>query len=1442
MATAVLPAAGTAAAATSPTAPPASASVTASAPASAQPAQGAPKPAPKPAPTPSAAKTSPAPKSSQAPRTAPRPAPADAAPCTGPLTFGTPFACAAVQAGQSQTYTVTTTVAADHLRILLSGDLAVIGKLTVPGSDPAADPLCGFSTMGGLADCAVPTAGSYDLTVQSQWYAGAYTVAVDSAVSGACNQLAAADFSTARAELTSTLAAGSTGDCYRFTQPKGSRLLLAARDITSNLQVRTSLVDAAGQPGCEGGATSGECVLTGTAPYTWRGYSGGATAGTYGFRLTRLSDPDGCASLAVAPFGDPGTAVTSGTLAPSEFTCRIVHAEPGLHDIRLRPDNGGNDLPWTVYAKDGTKVCATAYPAAPCSVPATGDYALFVHGAGWETQSFKLSVVNLSGTAGCAPAVGTGFAAPTLTGTVVSKLELDCQDIDAAPGERIITPSQGLFSIVTDRTGAAICTVDYSQDGCVLPGSGPYRLLSTRGSSWGDPSKYPFDWRMQILRLSHPADCPTLAAQPFGTAADTGTTRCRTVTAAAAGALLVTGFGPGDQGTPVSLPVGLYDADGKRVCSPYQTGCDVPAAGTYTMMLGTADRVVEGTTHAQFLTPTETRGCVATGDSGFAAGPVTGAIAALGQVNCLTLPTPSGAALEIYTTPGGDPLPAGQVLDATGAVQCSNPYAYAQTDCRLTGQAPFRLLLDRGAATGGYAVTIGRVDTSSGCDAFPQTSYQDTTGTAVALTKGHPVRCLAVPAGQHSVAEQFDYDIVPAPTGPLKTLPATIRVFGSDGKLACEGGYNLSTAVCRLDQAKAYTALLVGDGTDQGYRMVRRDLSASAPCGSPVSTTVGGTPVRGQLTSSLSAACTKVTAQPTDRFRFTSKYTDGAVLMVVTDADGKTLCTSGLYTAYCDVTGSTSYQAIMSVSDYKGTAIAYQLDTWRIGGADGVPPECRVIAADKNGFGPLTGTLTLDHPATCLTVPVKQQPYAGTIRISGAYAGTSTAVPRAQMINSAGTDYCVQYQSTDGYFTDCNPPGTPDKSDILLLSLRPGAAKTDYSVSVGCPTDRLCGLPDAEADPGTAFSPLTPSRLLDTRIGVGRPGTAPVPAGGTVALQVTGQGGVPKDGVRSVVLNVTVADPKAGGYLTAWPSGTARPTASSLNWTAGQVVPNLVTVPVGADGKVTLYNGSSGTSQFVADVLGYYGQLLPGSAFTPVGPQRVLDTRIGLGRPGNQPVGAGQSVVLKVAGAGGVPAAGASAVALNVTVTDTRGPGYLTAWPSGSARPVASNLNWVAGQTVPNMVVVPIGPDGTVSLYNGSPGTSQLVADVAGYYAGGSGGSLYRSAGPVRVMDTRLGQGAPAGAVPSHGTVVLDLNGTAGSAKPKAVVLNVTVTGPTDWGYLTAWPSGGSRPTASNLNWVKGQTIANQVVVPVGADGRVAFYNGGAGSVQVVIDRIGFIG
>jgi len=391
-------------------------------------------------------------------------------------------------------------------------------------------------------------------------------------------------------------------------------------------------------------------------------------------------------------------------------------------------------------------------------------------------------------------------------------------------------------------------------------------------------------------------------------------------------------------------------------------------------------------------------------------------------------------------------------------------------------------------------------------------------------------------------------------------------------------------------------------------------------------------------------------------------------------------------------------------------------------------------------------------------------------------------------------------------------------------------------------------LRDDQAPPAAGtFRAVEPSRLLDTRIGTGAPAGV-IPPGGSLDLQVTGQGGVPASGVSAVVLNVTVTQPTSDGNIVVFPAGSAVPLASNLNFVAGQTIPNLVTAKVGTDGKVTLRNNSAaGSVHLVADLAGYYvaGTATLAGTFTPLTPARLLDTRSGNGAPAAA-VGPGAAIDLQVTGRGGVPATGVGVVVLNVTVTRPSTDGNIQAYPGGTPGTETSSLNFVPGQTIPNMVTVKVGTAGTVTLKNNSAGTVHLVADVAGYYLTGRGvvpGSFSPLERPTRVLDTRNGTGGPVGPIPAGGVTTVPLSQLpVVVSAPAAVVMNVTVTQPTWDGSVVAFPAGATPPLASNVNFVAGQTIPNLVIVKAADQtGLVSLKNNAIqGTVHLVVDVAGY--
>ncbi len=261
------------------------------------------------------------------------------------------------------------------------------------------------------------------------------------------------------------------------------------------------------------------------------------------------------------------------------------------------------------------------------------------------------------------------------------------------------------------------------------------------------------------------------------------------------------------------------------------------------------------------------------------------------------------------------------------------------------------------------------------------------------------------------------------------------------------------------------------------------------------------------------------------------------------------------------------------------------------------------------------------------------------------------------------------------------------------------------------------------ATPATAgtglYNGVGPTRICDTRAGTGSANQCTGHTMGpdsTLPVQVAGLAGVPSN-ATAVALSVTVTNTAgAGGYLTVFPGGTP-PTASNLDWAPGETVANLVVTPLNSGGGVTLYN-YAGTADVIVDVLGYYTAAGgSGAQFTPLAePTRICDTRDS--GPANQCTGhtmpGNSTMTVQVTGLAGVPA-GAKAVVINVTATNTTGGGYLTVYPSG-ARPLASNLNWAAGTTVPNLVIATLSSGGGITIYN-SAGSTDIVIDVLGYYS-----------------------------------------------------------------------------------------------------------------------------
>ena len=280
----------------------------------------------------------------------------------------------------------------------------------------------------------------------------------------------------------------------------------------------------------------------------------------------------------------------------------------------------------------------------------------------------------------------------------------------------------------------------------------------------------------------------------------------------------------------------------------------------------------------------------------------------------------------------------------------------------------------------------------------------------------------------------------------------------------------------------------------------------------------------------------------------------------------------------------------------------------------------------------------------------------------------------------------------------------------------------------------------------SGLNAVTPIRVFDTRSGIGGVPVAKVGAldgrGTSLEVSVLSAIGQSAGAVSAVSLNVTATATSAskyGGYVTVYPCGSAPPNSSNLNFVSNQTVPNAVIVPVSATGTVCFY--VYGEANLIADINGWFAG---GPGFSSLSPKRIFDTRSGIGGVPMARVGkldgSGKELKVQIAGTNGVPPLGASAVLLNVTVDATTASaygGYVTAYPCDATPPNSSNLNFVSGQTIANMVVAPLSANGEVCFY--VYGEAHVLADITGWLSWGA--TVYTAMTPVRFSDTRSGLG-----------------------------------------------------------------------------------------------------
>ena len=523
--------------------------------------------------------------------------------------------------------------------------------------------------------------------------------------------------------------------------------------------------------------------------------------------------------------------------------------------------------------------------------------------------------------------------------------------------------------------------------------------------------------------------------------------------------------------------------------------------------------------------------------------------------------------------------------------------------------------------------------------------------------------------------------------------------------------------------------------------------------------------------------------------------------------------------------GSTSY--VVPITPPNSTAVAAGITGYSVGVPGMMPSGTgidrgKVFSPDGDGIHdtlPLSWTDTTAFDDVVLTIYRENETVAGTIDLGARAAG-----PQSYTWNGA----------VDGSTT------LPDGQYMIQVSGTAGGA-TYYAPSAAPFGSWQMGQLGVVIDttPSGTYYPLAPVRILDTRIGLGLTGA--FASGKARELSIAGVvPGVPANAM-AVTGNLTVTQATVAGFVRLGSSISG--TSSTINFKRGDNRANGVTLGLAADGSLSgIYSSSTGkgTVQLVFDLTGYFVGGAKGATFVPTTPTRIVDSRVKEGIAA--PLATGKVATFGVVGLAGVPS-NAIAVTGNATVTGQTGAGYITVAPTiaSGAPPGSSSLNFPLRDNRANNVTVPLANGQLQVEYVGKKKTTvQFIFDVTGYFVPGLSGATFVPLTPGRVVDSRTALGFK-GPLGTGSTASFAVSGQA-SVHPIAVAVvgNLTVTGQTSKGWLSAAP--GPASSTSTLNFPVGDNRANGFVCVLGPGGSLAVTFGGTrgSTTQVVVDILGY--
>jgi hypothetical protein len=1222
--------------------------------------------------------------------------------CSGLIQADTVYPCTTPSAGGTDTFTLSLTSTSDLLlfQILGSGGYQLNFTLTAPGGATVS---CQQPAYYEMPQCPTSQAGTYTLQVQNG--GSPYTLAYRALLSD--TSCTVADPSFAAPALTSSFSAGSVGTCYTLGLTAGQ--ILHVNSTAANQDLLVTIFDSTGAQVCVD--DQGDCPLTGTGPYRVQANAVYADAVTYDLELNNISNPQGCLQAPQLIYGAaPDTS--------SGDRCRtLTVAAAGQYQVyAVNPQDG--TVASTLYQSDGTIACTSTYSTTgPTCQLTAGSYDLIADPYPAYPAQVGAVFIAADESRGCKNTGDSDFASGPATGTFTGTGEEICLTLPPAAGpavyvlNELATGGTSPQLEVVDATGAQICQSNgYLFTDCVLTGTAPFRIILSGQSGGGG-------YNVVAQGSTATAGCAQWPQSGFG--GSWGATVKLTPTAAAA---------------CLSIPAAQHSTGEMIDYSNIQN-------------------VVDGSIWV--FDPAGTNICI-------------------------------GASTAICSYTAGT--------------------SYTALMMSSTGQSDTYHLVRRD------------VSSSASCSA-PTSTVPGGASTTVQLTSDLDTHCLRVTG---PTTDKFSFDIrAQAPN----SAGAVLQVTNASGGLVC-GRYS---GFCHATGSTSYQLIVTALGY-QGIAitahvdawLVATASGFTSPCGThQLSGAAGWAPIQVKMSEGAVGYCAVLTVQANQETTIYSPSSTatgvGQPFMMLVSlsnwSSGQYLCSEGQPYVACDVLSNVPpgryallvYPYQMSLP----TALSFQgVCTY------GCPtqPVAPVITSVTPATGPAGSVNKLVVGGTNLNLGVQVD-----LESNANLVAEATPVS----LNAGGTALTILL-NTQGV-----APGTYDVVQFgvgyTVGTPSPGYLPGAYQVTAAPP-----------APPVGSFVRDGPVKILDTSTGLG--GTkGPVPPGGLTTLQVAGVAGVPATGASAVLVSVATEQPTASGTIVAYADGTARPQVTDLSYGAAQAISDQVVVPV-KDGKIDLYNDSAGSTGLTAVLSGYFTSVGSHGLLTSIGPAQILDTRTGVGAP-RAKLGAGQTLVLTVDGAGGVPTTGVTAIELGIIVQNAPHAGTLTAFADGKARPPAAQFAFGAGPATAGLVTVPV-VNGKVDLYNGSSGSVDLTGDVTGYFS--SAGARFQSEGPLRALDTITGLGGAGVSVLPQSAAdlsVSDLPGWQGSQQD--VVLSVTVLAAGESGSLSVFPDGSAVPTDPNVVFQAGKPVTVQVIIPLTGP-SIDFYNNSGGTIQIRADVEGY--